>query len=252
MTADTGDAGSPTTDRVMFLAEDEAPLVQAFLGGSGYFVDVGANEPVVGSQSYYLEQLGWDGILIEPQPELAAALRGSRKARVYAVACSSPENAGRRMTLKLAGIYSTLNPQFSYAKARSVGEIEVPVKTLDEVLIEAGAPVPIDFLSIDVEGHELDLLRGFDFDRWRPRLVLIEDLVLDRKLHQALKARGYAWMRRTGINSWYVPARLAPRVGLYGRLQFVRKYYVGVPIRRLRETLRRRRSRNGVGAAGHG
>lgn len=117
--------------------------------------------------------------------------------------------------------------------------------TLDGVLQDAGASAPIDFLSIDTEGHEIEVLSGFDLARWRPRLILIEDLVLDRDLHRLLTGRGYKWVRRTGLNSWYVPADSAMAVSLEGYLQFIRKYYLGVPFRRLREALRRLRRRLG-------
>jgi hypothetical protein len=58
-------------------------------------------------------------------------------------------------------------------------------------------------------------------------------------LHNALVARGYAWIRRTGLNSWYVPAASAQPLGPLGRLQFIRKYYLAVPPRRLRQVSRR-------------
>ncbi|MEA2930820.1 MAG: hypothetical protein QOG38_3248, partial [Hyphomicrobiales bacterium] len=67
----------------------------------------------------------------------------------------------------------------------------------------------------------------------------IEDVVQNLTLHRYLTRRGYRWFRRTGINSWYVPADAAVRVGLVGRLQFVRKYYLGLPFRVLREKKRR-------------
>ena len=69
--------------------------------------------------------------------------------------------------------------------------IEVPVRTLDDILAEAQAPVPFDLLSLDVEGHELKVLEGFTFARWRPRLVLLEDHVGDLSKHRALTAAGY-------------------------------------------------------------
>lgn len=229
---------------VMLRHSDEVRVVQAFFQSQrGYFVDVGANEPIERSQTYHLEQLGWTGVLIEPQPDLAEALRRGRKARVYAVACSSPENSGRLMPLKLADAYSTLNTLTLVATANVTGIIDVPVKTLDEVLVDAGAPSPIDFLTIDVEGHELEVVRGFDFGLWRPRLVLIEDHVLDRRLHNDLVSRGYAWIRRTGLNSWYVPAGSQPALSLGGRLKFFRKYYLGVPLRRLKQVWRRIQAR---------
>ena len=188
--------------------EPESGLKEAFFdhASTGYFVDVGANDPHTWSQSFHLEQLGWTGVLVEPQPDLAEKLRARRKAKVYAVACSSPANAGKTMVLHLAGIYSSLDPGLSIATVGAEGAVDVPIMTLDAVLTDAGAPVPIDFLSIDVEGHEIDVLSGFDLARWRPRLILIEDLVLNLDLHRLLLSRGYKWVRRTGLNSWYVPA----------------------------------------------
>jgi FkbM family methyltransferase len=234
----------------MLSSDDEARLVQEFFGGrTGFLVEVGANEPEIWSQTIPLDLLGWNGVLFEPQPDLAVALRRTRKAQVFAVACSSPENSGRSMPLKLAGpagIFSSLNTRLPTATAQIAGTISVPVRSLDDILVEARAPREFDFLSIDVEGHEIEVLRGFDFQKWRPRLILIEDIVLDRRLHEFLTSRGYAWMRRTGIIAWYVSAAEAPRIGIAGRLQFFRKYYLGVPPRRLRQTLRRLRTRLGL------
>jgi FkbM family methyltransferase len=229
----------------IFPYEAENPLKEEFFAHarSGFFVEVGANDPEQWSQSFHLEQLGWHGIVVEPQPQLAELLRQRRKAKVYAVACSTPENSGRRMTLHLAGGHSSFDPMLKVAAARSEGSIEVPLKTLDEILIESDAPSPIDLLAIDVEGHEVEVLRGFDFARWRPRLILLEDHVLDMRLHRFMRSQGYKWIRRTDINSWYVPSNSPLRVGMLGRWQFIRKYYLGTPFRRLREALRRLRAR---------
>ena len=178
---------------------------------------------------------GWSGVLVEPQPDLAAQLRSERRAKVYAVACSTPENAGKTLTLYLAGIQSSLEPDFYAAGMRREGATSVPVMTLDDVLRDAGAPQPLDFVSIDVEGHDIDVLAGFDLAHWRPRLLFIEDVVQSLRLHRYITARGYRWFRRTGINSWYAPADAPIAVGLFGRMQFLRKYYLGLPFRILRD-----------------
>ena len=233
--------------KVFFPAEGETDLVREFFQSRiGYFVDVGANQPDSGSQTFHLEQLGWTGVLIEPLPEWAEANRRQRKAKVYEVICSSPQNDGRTMSFQVAGAFSSLDMDAANAKATAVATIQVPATTLDKILIDAQAVAPIDFLSIDVEGHEIDVLRGFDIQRWRPRLILIEDLVIHRRLHNYLLAQGYAWMRRTGINSWYVPAPLPQPIDFQGRLKFFRKYYLGTPFRRLRQIGRQIRRRMGL------
>jgi FkbM family methyltransferase len=222
----------------------ESELKEAFFAGapSGFFVEIGANDPQVLSQTFHLERLGWTGVLVEPQPELAQKLIEKRKAKVFAVACSSPRNAGGGMTLHLAGIHSSFDPQLNISTIRPDGTLTVPVRTLDDILTEAGAPVPIDFVSIDIEGHEIEALEGFDLARWRPRLLLIEDLCMDLRLNRYLTGRGYRWVRRTGLNDWYMPQESALPVDFVGRLQFLRKHVLGVPFRHMREALRRVRS----------
>jgi FkbM family methyltransferase len=233
----------PSIERAIFPWQAENRLKEEFFCGrrDGFFVDVGANDPTDGSQTWHLEKLGWRGILIEPQPALAQKLREQRRAMVFACACSSPQNAGKTLPLQVAGIFSSLDLDFFVAGMRKGDIIEVPVRTLDEILEEASAPAPIDLLSIDVENHEIDVLNGLTLTRWRPRLIFIEDIVRNLRLHRLLQSRGYKWLRRTGINSWYVPADSPLSVSPFGRWQFFRKYYLGTPWRNLREYKRRKR-----------
>jgi len=223
----------------------EQELVRNFFGGarSGFFVEVGANRPQELSQTWHLEQLGWTGILVEPQPELAGDLCRARSAKVFAVACSSPENAGRRMQLHVAGPWSALDRDRMTPGAQPERIIEVPVRTLDDILIEARAPVGFDFLSIDVEGHELEVLSGFDFARWRPRLVLLEDFVGNLSKHRFLRAAGYRLVRRFDNNGWYIPADASIRLSPRERWLIARKYYLGLPFRIARNASRRLRHR---------
>jgi FkbM family methyltransferase len=228
--------------RTVFPHHFEGELKRSFFGQEprGYFVEVGANQPQALSQTFDLEQRGWTGVLVEPQPELADELRRRRSAKVFAEACSSREKSGSRMLLHLAGPHSSFDRRLNLGEVKPHGAIEVPVRTLDEILVEAGASPPIDFLSIDVEGHEADVLDGFDLLRWRPRLILIEDLLLHLRVHRLMNRRGYHWLRRTGINNWYVPLDDLPRLGVDGYWQFFNKLYLGTPFRRMRMSWRRR------------
>lgn len=230
--------------RAIFPDTAETELKEKFFGARpGYFVDVGANDPTDISQSWHLERRGWDGVLIEPQPTLARKLKEQRRAKVFACACSSPANAGKMLHLHVAGIHSSLNPDFFVAGMRKENVIEVPARTLDDILEEAKAPTPVDLLSIDVENHEIEVLSGLTLTRWQPRLILIEDLALNLRIHRALTAHGYKWVRRTGLNGWYVPADSSMTVGPFGQWQFVRKHYLGVPFRHLREAKRKQREK---------
>ncbi|HEX4098501.1 MAG TPA: FkbM family methyltransferase [Caulobacteraceae bacterium] len=229
--------------RAVYRDGSEAELLQAFFDSdTGVFVEVGANDPIQGSQSFAFEQRGWIGLLIEPLSECVDNLRRVRKAKVCAAAAGSPEDEGKELPMLVAGHLGGLSTLSTSNKMMFEGDSTrlVPIRTLDSMLAEAGIGA-IDFLSIDVEGHEIDVLRGFSIERHQPRLILLEDDVHTRSKHAYLTARGYVLVRRTNLNNWYVrkPARLA--ISLFGRWQLFRKMRLGVPIRRLRYALWARR-----------
>jgi FkbM family methyltransferase len=217
----------------------ERELVRSFFGDrTGFFVEVGANDPLNSSQSWHLEQCGWRGILIEPHPDLAATLRATRQSPIYEFACSAPENRGKRLPLHVHGAMSSLDREAMAPGALPHATVSVSVLTLDDILANAGAPTPLDLLSIDVEGHELDVLRGFDIGKWRPRLLLLEDHVRDLTKHRYMTRRGYRLVRRTGFNAWYVPDDCPVQFGWDDTFEVIRKYYLALPFRMLRNASR--------------
>jgi FkbM family methyltransferase len=231
------------------LLEDliEKQLVWEFFGRrrNGFFVEVGANEPHSGSQTWLLEQNGWRGVLVEPQAALCEQLRSARKnSRVFQVACSSPEKEGEA-TLFIgshSGV-STLEKQIDSHGTQFVGTERVKLTTLDKVLSEAGAD-KIDFLSLDVEGHEIEVMRGFNFEKYRPRLILIEDGVRTLDKHRFLTRHGYKLVKRTTLNNWYVPKGQPFHMTFWlERLELFRKMFLGLPFRKIRLFLRRRKHR---------
>ena len=106
-------------------------------------------------------------------------------------------------------------------------------------MAEAGTPTNFDFLSIDVEGHEIEVLRGFDIARWRPQLVLLEDHVADLSKHRYLIAAGYRIIRRYENNGWYVPRKSVAIRQWSDHWEVLRKYYLALPFRVLRNLSRR-------------
>jgi len=221
--------------------QEEEQLVRDFFGGddSGFFVEVGANHPTEGSQTWHLEKIGWTGVLVEPQPDLAAFLVTQRKAKVFAAACSSPENAGQSLSLHVDGARSALDPGKMAPGARASYVIAVPARTLDSILVEAEAPAPIDLLSVDVEGHEIEVLSGFDFRKWQPLLIMVEDHVGDLKTHRYLTRNGYRLIRRIGNNGWYVSDEVKAKISPAERWEMIRKYYLALPFRIFRNGTRR-------------
>lgn len=214
----------------VFREEKEQELLASFLPERGFYVEVGAFEPIFFSQTFGLEQRGWDGLLIEPVPAQAEKLKSRRSARVVQVACGSPAQHGQVLPLYLAGGKTSLLRQ-------SGPTIQIPIRTLDSVLAESGVS-QIDFLSVDVEGAEIDVLRGFSFEQYRPILILLEDFADDTSRHRFMLEQTYRRVRRTGNNSWYVPAEMEFSLSLFDRFQLFRKYYLSLPVRRLKKLLR--------------
>ena len=212
----------------------EKELVWKFFGrkGEGVFVEVGANDPVAGSQSWLLEQNGWRGVLVEPQASCCEKLRAVRKnSQVFQVACSGPDLEGEaELLLAAENGSSALQKQRDTHGTHFVGVERVTVTTLDKVLREAGIS-RIDFLSMDVEGHEIEVMRGFSFEVFRPALILIED--------------GAKLVKRTTLNNWYVPRETRFRdASLIERLALIRKMFLGLPFRKIRLYLRRRKAKS--------
>ena len=197
----------------------------------GFFVDIGANDPKALSQTWFLEKMGWRGILIEPLSEKHEALVRERPhSQVYQVAVSAPDKTGEA-DFFVSDMMSSLEKNINDADVTYQTTTRVKVVTLDSILEEIQPP-RIDFVSIDTEGTELDVLRGFDLNKWKPSLILVEDVLLFLNVHRQLTRNGYKLYRRTGLNSWYIPNSSDKTTSFTDRIKLFRKYYLGTPWRR--------------------
>ncbi len=100
------------------------------------------------------------------------------------------------------------------------------VRTLDSILDEFRAP-RVDLLSIDTEGMEIKVLRGFNLPKRQPALVLLEDHMETLDLYFYMRRMGYKLIKRTGPNNWWVPsaAKALPmtpreRLAIWNRIWF--------------------------------
>ncbi|MDQ3403563.1 MAG: FkbM family methyltransferase [Actinomycetota bacterium] len=179
---------------------------------TGRYVDIGAGHPESDSVTKHFHDLGWRGINIEPNPEMAGRLRAARPDDVtlsVAVGAAAgtatlhvlPENWGR----------STLDADLARRYRDDDGwvseKIDVTVITLAELL--DAHPGPVDFLKIDVEGAERDVIAGGEWDRHRPRVVVVEATEPGAPIasHQAwepiLLDVGYRCALFDGLNRFY-------------------------------------------------
>lgn len=224
----------------------ESELLWQFFGGrsEGYFLDVGAHEPQRGSQTWMLEERGWRGILIEPQARLCERLRSARpRSQVFQVACGAA-GAPPEMPFYTAATpgHSGLVKNLVDAMTTYIGTEMVKVTTVDAILAEAGNPA-IDFVTIDVEGTQLEVLRGFSLQRHQPKLLLVEDHLHDLKTHRYLGRAGYRLAKRTGLNNWYVPKESSFGPVTFGeRFRLWKKVWANTPFRKMRVFLERRKA----------
>ncbi len=234
------------TDRKEREHQAESRLKELFFGDSaeGWYVEVGANDPVRQSQTWHLEQKGWRGALIEPIDELCDQLRAARPhSTVVQAACGAPGQQGvADFHVARASGQSTLTPGAANVGIDFARVIQVQVRTLDEILDDLKLP-RLDFISIDVEGLQLEVLRGLTLARHRPRLLFIEDHLHDLLTHRHLQSQGYRLVKRTGLNGWYVPAD-APFTLTSPLEKFAlwQKVILRTPLRKLRYALKRKMS----------
>lgn len=190
-----------------FAQHGEDRLVWEYFGRKtdGFFIEVGANHPTELSQTWLLEQRGWRGLLVEPLPQCCKKLRAIRRNSIVCeTAAGAPEQVGEAtLHVAAADAWSRLGGLDGAAPGAS--PIRVSVRTLEGLCAEHRIPA-IDFLSIDVEGMEIEVLRGFDLARRRPALILLEDhlVTIDRFLF--MRRAGYRLAKRTGCNNWWIPA----------------------------------------------
>jgi FkbM family methyltransferase len=174
----------------------------------GFFVEFGATDGVSLSNTLLLEaEYGWTGILAEPNPVWHERLRANRKAAISdaCVAARDGETVSFLATDQPElGTMAAFAPSDTHAGARLKAEnISVTTKSLNTLLAEHNAPRRIDFMSIDTEGSEYDILSAFDFSAYDVRLLAIEHnmTAAEQKLDTLLARHGFE--RRFREMSWF-------------------------------------------------
>ena len=156
---------------------------------NGFFIELGANNGLHQSNTYYLERYKkWNGILIEPIPERYQEIPQWRKrAQTFNCACVAFDYPLSEVEMTFADLMSVVKGgMHSESEEKKhledavrvindvhLYEFKVPARTLTSILDECQVQ-EIDFLSLDVEGYEANVLRGLNFEKYAPRYMLIE------------------------------------------------------------------------------
>lgn len=190
-----------------------ALLVNGFKRG-GFFVEFGATDGIDLSNTFLLEkEFGWRGILAEPGMMWHADLSANRECSIDFDCVWSKSGEELDFDMVDLGALSTLS-QFSdcdgHGMARKNKETcKVRTISLLDLLQKHGAPAVIDYMSVDTEGSELDILSAFDFDRYKFNCITIEHNYTPARepLNELMQKNGYkrVFDYLSKWDDWYVP-----------------------------------------------
>lgn len=145
----------------------------------GFYLDIGSNDPIESSNTFKLYLVGWHGILVDGNPMLIDKAKKIRKMDTCVHALVSEEKTKMDFYISDAHLYSSIDASHASLGTddRKVQKVQLDTQTLDEI-IEKNLPVGqiIDLLSIDVEGHDFSVLKSISLQKYRPRVIVIEDL----------------------------------------------------------------------------
>ncbi len=182
---------------------------------NGYFVEIGANDGVNQSNTLYFERFrNWKGILIEPSAINYKELIRNRSSENYFknAACVGPTYTSQTVRLVYSNLMTStlgvtsdiLNPFDHARRGNEFWEgspfiFEASALTLNSIMVEADAPSFIDFLSLDVEGVELEVLKGVDHSRFRFGHICVESRQF-QKLHRYLIQQQYSYIGALSVH----------------------------------------------------
>jgi FkbM family methyltransferase len=183
----------------------------------GFYVDIGANDGVTGSNTLVFEEVGWTGICVEPQPDIFEALKKNRKCDCVNAAISDTSNmnvkfikASGEAPNGLSGLASKMSGAHKRRIRRENGKIEyITVKTIsfEDLMKNHNVITRIDFMSIDVEGAELDILKTIDFNKYSFGLITVENNAGGDVLERFMNTKGYKLFIDAGnVDLMFVPA----------------------------------------------
>ena len=181
----------------------------------GVFVEFGALDGVTDSNSLFFERnLHWTGICAEPNPSAFEKLRANRKC--ICEECAVAPRGGVMEFVQCegglrgwSGLAEYIEPRHEERMRVNIPNdqrrlLRVPCVTLNE-LLEKHKLYQVDYLSIDVEGAEFEILKTLDFDRFHARVFDIENNFGNSPIEALMKSKGYVKIQRLGVNDIFVP-----------------------------------------------
>lgn len=182
---------------------------------NGYFIEIGANDGVRFSNTYFLEKnRGWKGICIEPHPTAFEKLRKNRSATLINACIADSETESDYLQIEgygemLSGLINKYDERHVKRIERdlkihggSQQTIKVPCLRLDSILIQNGV-THVDYCSIDTEGGELDILKTVDLKTHDISCISVENNYYRKELKKFMKDLKYKMIGRVGADEFY-------------------------------------------------
>lgn len=195
------------------LRQDLFVLVETGFKRGGVFIDVGAADGIWSSNTYYLEsRMGWEGVLVEPAAAWHDSLTKNRTSPVDTRCAWSKTGEQVIFNMPPSPSLSTID-QFSdadhWGSHRTGGEKpSLDTVSLVELIKEYKLPSKVDYLSIDTEGSEYEILAAFDFDNYDIGIITCEHNYTENreKIFHLLTSKGYErkWESFSKWDDWYV------------------------------------------------
>jgi FkbM family methyltransferase len=209
-------SNDPLKNRVYYSQNREDLILEAFFPDveKGFYVDVGASDPDRYSVTKLFYEKGWDGINIEPIKRHHQSLKTRRPRDINLNIGVGGQNGELVFNEYVAGdglsTFSTdttdRDPHFTEEIYNSVKQYKVDVRTLKDIFVTNKVKT-IQFLKVDVEGFEYEVLNGNDWTKFRPEVICIE---ADRNVsnwHSLLKSNDYKSVFDDGLNEYYVDTK---------------------------------------------
>jgi FkbM family methyltransferase len=205
------------------LNQDLVALMFLDFQKDGYFVEFGATDGVRFSNTFILEsRYNWKGILAEPGRNWHQALKSNRKCVIENKCVWKKSGEILKFNETEIGELSTLDMYSAvdlHADARSSGtRYDIETISLQDLLEANSAPAVIDYLSIDTEGSEFQILEGLDFDKFSFKFISCEHNFTDTRelVRKLLEGNGYVRIleEMSSFDDWYISQHLAKSKGL--------------------------------------
>ena len=199
---------------VSYAGNFEDVLLHRIFGAqeTGFYVDIGARHPVVGSLTKAFYDRGWSGINVEPG-QVFADLAAWRPRDVNLQIAVS-DHAGEAAFVESESDCGT--SRVAADKSRGSATRMVPCETLEAIVRAHAEGRPVDFVKVDADGAEAAIVRSTDWRRLRPRVLLLRATkprsrtLANEEWEPTLLQQGYARAYFDGINCFYVPEEQAP------------------------------------------